>query len=418
MNILNKINIVLTLLILCVSAGANGQVVNNNFWVKSNKIQIDKDTVILVSSSPFNSFSFQMEEDVLGTIKVQTSLREVTLSKDEHVTLENKVQSNLIVCAEDNQTIMFISNGYRGQINWVTQYVKPLTSHNSITTRRAACVLPNMVMQSTWRAGLPDPVPGRNKTPTEHCIIHHSADGNGNSDYTSLVRAYYTHHTQTNGWDDIGYNYLIADDGTLYAGRDPELTSIDQDNVQGAHFCGKNQLTMGVCIIGEYSSVEPSFAAINTLTTLLTWKLDKEQFTVNDSFPHPTATDPLLSVIDGHRSACSTTCPGDNLWSHIPTIRQDVHNKLDQCSTVGIMEESNGILVSPNPSNGAFKVTLPSPIKGSLVLRDITGKIVLHQSVVNASQIEVISASMQAGTYFLEIESSTQTFHQKIVIQK
>lgn len=420
MSTLNKLKILFALIGLAYTgiSPMNGQSLNNQFWVQSHSIQVDQDTVLLVAMKKFNAFSFQTESMDFGGLKVQTSQRTVALTKDEHVTRSMGIQSNLIVCDEEQMSVFLISNGFRGNLTWVTQYVAPLSNNTPpATSRRATCDHPSMVLQSTWRQGLPDPTPGRNATPTEHCIVHHSADGNGNKDYTSLVRAYYTHHTQTNGWDDIGYNYLIADDGTLYAGRDPEISSIGQDDVQGAHFCGKNQKTMGVCIIGEYSSVEPSFAAINTLTNLLTWKLDKEGFTVNDSFPHPTNLDPLLSVIDGHRSACSTTCPGDNLWNHMVAIRQEVHNKLDQCSSVGLANvQSSAINIYPNPSKGEFLVRFPKPMQGTLSIKDMTGKTLAVHQFESTTELGIAQNNIPTGSYFIEISTGETIYIHKLLI--
>lgn len=392
----------------------NGQQ-TDNFRIIKKSLTLHTDSVTITSSEVFNAMSFRIKGKGFGDLSVKLPNRIAPITKDEHVELTNQTQSNLIVLKEEVTT--FTLYGKKNtEIECIMQYVAPLR-HNTRALRRAKCEHPQMVTQSTWRQGLPDPVPGRNTTPTEHCIIHHSADGNGNNDYTSLVRAYYTHHTQTNGWDDIGYNYLIANDGTLYAGRDPELPSIDQDNVQGAHFCSKNKKTMGVCIIGEYSSIEPSFAAINTLTDLLTWKLDKERFVVTDSFNHPTTSDPLLSVIDGHKSGCNTTCPGDNLWAKISTIRQDIHNKLDQCSTVGIEDEfQKTIVVYPNPNNGNFIIDLEKKTTGEIQILTLTGKKIYSESILNLSIISISKVDLESGLYILKLISKEEQLIQKIQI--
>ena len=412
MHILTKSITLFTLLFICLQA--NGQQ-EENFRITKRNLELVAETNSFITKKSFNAISFRIKGKDFGNLSVQLPNRKVEITKDDHITLNEGIQSNLIILTKESYDFTLMGD-YRGEIECILQYVKPI-EHNSSAGRRAVCEHPEMVMQSTWRAGLPDPVAGRNKTPTEHCIIHHSADGNGNNDYTSLVRAYYTHHTQTNGWDDIGYNYLIANDGTLYAGRDPELNTIDQDNVQGAHFCGKNQKTMGVCIIGEYSSVEPSFAAINTLTNLLTWKLDKEQYTVTDSFHHPTSSDPLMSVIDGHKSGCSTTCPGDNLWSIISTIRQEVHNKLDQCSSVGISEEEeNNFKIFPNPSNGNFSIQFNQAINAKIEIIDIRGVTIFKHDVINLSRFNVILPKLKDGMYILRIHQGENTTNKKIQI--
>ena len=92
--------------------------------------------------------------------------------------------------------------------------------------------------------------------------MHHSAGSTFDTNYTAVVRSYYLLHTEVNGWDDIGYNYLIARDGSIFAGRDPQnRTGVAQDNVHGAHFCGKNDYTMGICVIGDFTSQAPAAEA-------------------------------------------------------------------------------------------------------------------------------------------------------------
>ncbi|RUA33871.1 MAG: hypothetical protein DSY77_08030, partial [Bacteroidetes bacterium] len=129
------------------------------------------------------------------------------------------------------------------------------------------CELNGVIQQSEWRDGLPEPNYNRSFTTTENLIVHHSAGSNNITDFTQAVRDIYIFHTQENGWSDIGYNYLIAPDGVIYAGRDPDTGS--QDEVMGAHFCGSNSNTMGVCLLGNYETIEPEFSMLESLEGLL-----------------------------------------------------------------------------------------------------------------------------------------------------
>ena len=52
-----------------------------------------------------------------------------------------------------------------------------------------------------------------------HLWVHHSAGQTNSRDFAAVVRAYFTYHTQTHGWADIGYNWLVDPRGTLYQGR-------------------------------------------------------------------------------------------------------------------------------------------------------------------------------------------------------
>lgn len=50
----------------------------------------------------------------------------------------------------------------------------------------------------------------------------------------------------TKGWDDIGYNFIIGEDGNIYEGRGW--------GKKGAHSKPFNSKSIGICIIGNYMS--------------------------------------------------------------------------------------------------------------------------------------------------------------------
>ena len=49
--------------------------------------------------------------------------------------------------------------------------------------------------------------------------LHHTATSNLDDNPAGTVRAIYEYHTVDNGWQDIGYHYLISEDGTVFEGR-------------------------------------------------------------------------------------------------------------------------------------------------------------------------------------------------------
>lgn len=184
----------------------------------------------------------------------------------------------------------------------------------------------NAVPQSEWRSGLAAPSFTRSFTDVSHLIVHHSAGSNTNTNYTQVVRDIYLYHTEVNGWSDIGYNYLIAQNGVIYTGRDP--ANGEQDNVRGAHFCGANSNTMGICLLGNYQSAELSMPAFSSLTSILAFKTNKEGIDPLASSQH---TQGVIPNIAGHRDGCATLCPGENVYQLLGTIRTSVSDDLEDC---------------------------------------------------------------------------------------
>jgi hypothetical protein len=154
------------------------------------------------------------------------------------------------------------------------------------------------------------------------------------------VRSIWSYHTYDNDWGDIGYNYLIDPNGVVYEGR------AGGDNVIGAHFSCQNGGTMGVCVLGTYTSVSPTTAALSSLKQLLAWKAEQRSIDPLGSSYH-SGTHLTLANICAHRDAnpanpiysctpkSTTTCPGDNLYGLLPGIRTDVY-KLINGGTVSV----------------------------------------------------------------------------------
>lgn len=176
------------------------------------------------------------------------------------------------------------------------------------------CVLPAYINRPGW-GGPPTQQPGctPSYTAVTHLIVHHQA-GVANPPYSAVVQAIWQLHVNTNGWCDIGYNWLIAPDGTVFEGR------AGGNNVLGAHFCGTNGNTMGVCFLGNYQNDQPTAAAQASLVKLLAWKCCDSGIEPTGSAFHA-SSGLTLNRISGHRDGCSTLCPGDNLYVRLPNIR-------------------------------------------------------------------------------------------------
>ena len=174
--------------------------------------------------------------------------------------------------------------------------------------------------------------------PIRKLFVHHTVtEGPEGPDHdaAATVRAIYTYHVQGNGWDDIGYNFLIDGAGRIYEGRwarpyEPGEIPTGEDTggqgVQGAHVAGHNAGSVGVSMIGNFTGVEPSPAAMDALYRMMAWKADRHGIDVQRSDPYLTSegVSSVFPNLAGHRDAGRTACPGDRLYPLLPKIRERV----------------------------------------------------------------------------------------------
>ena len=77
------------------------------------------------------------------------------------------------------------------------------------------------------------------RSKTDMIVIHCSATP---ADMDIGVEKIKHWHVVENGWDDIGYHYVIKRDGTLEVGREEHRT--------GSHARAVNSTSIGICMIG------------------------------------------------------------------------------------------------------------------------------------------------------------------------
>jgi hypothetical protein len=131
-----------------------------------------------------------------------------------------------------------------------------------------------------------------------------------------------------NGWNDIGYNFLIDRYGTVYEGRGG---GIDK-NVIGAHSEGFNTGTFGVALIGNYSKAKPPKVQQDALVNLLAWRLDVAHvdplstvvYTSGGNAKFKSGKNVTLRAISGHRDTGPSECPGTGTYVLLPGIAKRV----------------------------------------------------------------------------------------------
>ena len=133
--------------------------------------------------------------------------------------------------------------------------------------RRRSCRALSWGADESIRRGPPTYAPA-----VRFAIVHHTA---GRNDYSraeaaAIVKGIQLFHVQGNGWNDIGYNFLVDRFGTIYEGR---FGGIDR-NVVGAHALGFNTGSVGIALLGTYGDAKPSAAAQDAIARLIAWRLD------------------------------------------------------------------------------------------------------------------------------------------------
>ena len=172
--------------------------------------------------------------------------------------------------------------------------------------------------------------------PIQKLIVHHTATQNQDPDPAATVRAIYYYDAVTQGWGDMGYNFLIDEAGNIYEGRytriyAPGETPTEEDatgrGVTGAHALGFNSGTVGVAFLGTLTNQDATPAARDALTRLLAWIAGSHGIDPhgNALYTNPVnGTQATFPNIAGHRDVAATECPGGVFYATLPALRDSV----------------------------------------------------------------------------------------------
>ncbi|XP_004414933.1 PREDICTED: peptidoglycan recognition protein 4 [Odobenus rosmarus divergens] len=97
---------------------------------------------------------------------------------------------------------------------------------------------------------------------------------------------------------DIGYNFLVGQDGVIYEGVGR--------NVQGSHAPGYNDIAPGIAFMGTFLGTPPNAAALEAAQNLIQCAVDKGYLTPN-------------YLLVGHSDIVNTLSPGQALYNIIKT---------------------------------------------------------------------------------------------------
>lgn len=258
-------------------------------------------------------------------------------------------------------------------------------------------------------------------TPTStiptHLIVHHSAGFNSSANYKDVVSYYWDFHVNTNGWDDIGYNWLIDPNGVIYEGRG--------SGVQASHFSCMNTYTLGICLIGNFETQDPTDTAIGSLLNMLAYEASTYNIDPDGMSVHATSQLNLFNV-SGHRDGNSATvgcpkgtvCPGDSLYDMLPEIRQRLAAKACM-QGVGVEEENVSTWkVYPNPAKEMIEIIGTEEIERISIVEPSGKEISLEMIGEGIGKYRVNIGALQEGMYLLKIEGKDSVEILKLMKRK
>ncbi|XP_053545201.1 peptidoglycan-recognition protein SC2 [Bombina bombina] len=158
---------------------------------------------------------------------------------------------------------------------------------------------PTIISKSQWGGRAPTCRTAM-ATPVTYVIIHHTAGASCTTQSACItqVKNIQNMHMTTNEWCDIGYSFLVGEDGNIYEGRG--WTSV------GAHAPNYNSNSIGINIIGTFTSRNPNAAAQNAAKALISCGVTKGY--IKSAY-----------ILKGHRNVTATECPGNTFYNTIKT---------------------------------------------------------------------------------------------------
>lgn len=206
-------------------------------------------------------------------------------------------------------------------------------------------------------------------------VVHHTAGPNSYSSVAEAMaqlRADQKYHQDARGWCDLGYNYVVDKWGNVYEGR----AGSGERPVIGVHAGGFNTATVGISMLGDYSSLTPGAAQQESVARLIAWRMSAYHrdpgstvgYTTlgGENSRYPAGTYLALPVVIGHRDVAFTACPGQAAYSLLGAIKQRAR------ALIGAQFVNPSLSSGSVPIGGALNVNggVTSTIGWSLTITD------------------------------------------------
>ena len=224
----------------------------------------------------------------------------------------------------------------------------------------------------TRRSGAPD-LRSRPPCASRSCTTPPGRTGTPRPSRRRSSAAIQLYHVKGNGWNDIGYNFLVDRFGQVFEGRYGGI----ERNVVGAHAEGFNTGSVGVALLGEYSSLAVAQKARDALAALLAWRLDIAHvdpastlsFLSGGNARFPAGLPVFLRTVSGHRDTGFTDCPGNVLYGLLNQLAGDA-------SRIGLPKLYSPVVTGTVPGVVRFKARLSSALPWIVDVYDSVGNAV------------------------------------------
>ncbi|OKI58017.1 hypothetical protein A6A27_07215 [Micromonospora sp. CB01531] len=229
--------------------------------------------------------------------------------------------------------------------------------------------VPQVVTRAGWKADesiVTDPP--TYGTTVKAFWVHHTAGSNDYScaDSAAIVRSIEVYHVKSNGWNDIGYNFLVDKCGVVFEGR---KGGIDKP-VTGAHTYGFNTDTAAIAVLGTYITTGVPTVVQDAVAHVAAYKLgqygndplDKVTLTSGVEGKYHLGEQVVFNRIGGHRDAVATEWPGDALYGQLAVVRGKAAS-VSGLTLSGLTGTRNGTTTYTKTSTTAtWSVSTPSAL--------------------------------------------------------
>lgn len=238
---------------------------------------------------------------------------------------------------------------------------------------------PPLITRSDWGAGpfvSGSPSPLAPSGTYTNITFHHAAGFTATTREEGIVqvRAIQEFHQNGRGWSDIGYQFVIDRGGNVYQGRPFMDSSTTLEEIPrlalGAHVGGANTGNIGICMLGCYHPPEVAYTCTDQATSA-----SLDSYVSMFAFLGQAYEIPINgNTVKGHRDFSSTSCPGDNNYALLPTLREQAL----QAQQFGneVPEESVLSQNAPNPFETTTTIRYFLKEEGVVDLRiyDVNGR--------------------------------------------